>query len=103
MSRCADGMFEIDAQRANAEIALDESRRRVDILVLSIMAESVEPAFAGLDFDDLGAVARQQPAGIRAGVPVVKVKIRTPLRIAIRAQHGSSICYRSLTFTRKGR
>src|SRR6516165_841424 len=45
----ASGMFEIDAQGTDAEVALDEPRRRIDIFVLPIVAEGIEPAFAGFD------------------------------------------------------
>ena len=58
-------MFEIHGERANAQIALDEPRRCVDIFVLSVVAEGIEPAFARFDLDDFCAVPGQQPTRIR--------------------------------------
>ena len=61
-------MFQIDAERANSEVAFNESRRRVDILVLAVMAKSVEPALARLDLDHFRAIVGEQPSRIRPGV-----------------------------------
>src|SRR5262245_241280 len=61
-------MFEIDRHRAHTEIALDEARCGVDILVLAVVAKSIETALLRFDLDYLCAVAGEQPAGERPGI-----------------------------------
>src|SRR5687768_4657188 len=68
----AGRMFEIDGKRSDAEVALDEPRRRVDVLVLAVVTKGIEPALLRFDLDHLGAVAGEQAPGVRAGVPCRK-------------------------------
>ena len=61
-------MFQIHRQGAHAEIALDETWRGVDILVLPVVAECIEAALFGFNLDDLGSVRREQSSGIGTGI-----------------------------------
>src|SRR6266571_1948824 len=81
-------MLEIDRQRAHAEIALDKTRRGIDIFVLAVMAKSIEPAFLRFDLDDLSTVIGEQSAGVRTRVAGRKSENANALEDVVGAMHG---------------
>src|SRR4029078_4424233 len=58
----------MQAKRTRAEITFDKPRRRIDVLVLAVMAKGIQAALLGLDLDNLRSVGGKESSRIRAGI-----------------------------------
>src|SRR5690349_25144745 len=61
-------MLQIHRKRTHAEITFDKPRRRIDVLVLAVVAKGIQAALPGLDLDNLRSVGGKQSSCVRAGI-----------------------------------